>query len=103
MHNKILKLLMVLFFLWSGALAAEDIKTSKLSRADYDRVLANPGDETVFQDFLRKFPQHVFKDGEVTRTFYIVEGDLLLTEQQMREVAGCRAITLSTVRLRSAS
>jgi hypothetical protein len=73
-----------LVFIGFAPLSAQQKKPEQLSRGDFDRVLANPGDEAAFQDFLRKSPQYSLRDGEVTRTYYVAEGDLLLDEQQMR-------------------
>lgn len=78
------------FMAWSfifvgfSPVSAQEKKPEQLSRADFDRVLANPGDETIFQDFLRKSPHYTLQDGGVKRTYYVAEGDLLLDEPKMR-------------------
>lgn len=52
--------------------------------SDFDMVLADPSNEATFQDFLQKFPKFEIDDDGATRTFYVAEGDLFLTEKQMR-------------------
>jgi hypothetical protein len=55
-----------------------------IQRGDYERVLANPGNEDVFQEFLNKLPKVKLSDAQGTHTYYLLEGDLLQTEQQVR-------------------
>ena len=55
-----------------------------VQRDDYKRVLANPGDENVFQEFLNKLPKVTLSDGQGAHTYYVLEGDLLQTAQQVR-------------------
>lgn len=54
-----------------------------LAKADYDKVIANPDDEAVFEAFLRKLPS-ITVGTETRHTYYILEGDLLQTRQQVR-------------------
>ncbi|MGJ0532809.1 hypothetical protein [Methylocystis sp.] len=79
---KYLMLLSYIFACPPTLIAAE--KTDKLTASDFQRILADPAQEALLQDFLRKAPKYELKDAETTRTFYVAEGDLLLTEPQMR-------------------
>lgn len=63
------------------AAAASD--ESKLAREDYSLVVASPEDDPLFKKFLSKLPT-VTLGTQPARTFYVLEGDLLLTEQQVR-------------------
>jgi hypothetical protein len=50
---------------------------------DYKKVVADPENDVVFKDFLAKLPS-VVVGTETKRFYYILEGDLLLTEQRVR-------------------
>ena len=57
---------------------------AKLSRADYDPVIADPENDDAFRQLLDKLPKVVA--GEPPgRSYYVLEGDLLLTERQVRD------------------
>src|SRR5262249_56331914 len=38
----------------------------------------------IFQEFLDKLPKVTLSEGEAVRTYYVLEGDLLVTAQQVR-------------------
>ncbi len=54
-----------------------------LSAQDYEAVLQNVNDDTVFQRFLDKVPT-ITVGKDVKRTYYVIEGDLRLTREQLR-------------------
>jgi hypothetical protein len=54
-----------------------------LTKEDYNKVVSNPSDDVVFDAFLRKLPS-LTVGTETKRTYYILEGDLLLTREQVR-------------------
>jgi hypothetical protein len=78
---------MLTAFVCIAILCTTDASTQEtghpLTKADYDKVVSNPNDDTVFEAFLRKLPS-VTLGTETRHTYYILEGDLLLTRQQVR-------------------
>jgi hypothetical protein len=73
---------LALCMLTHPAIAQVDQTGSGLSKADYERIVESPDDEALFQQFLKKLPT-ITLGTQPQRTYYILEGDLLLTEQQV--------------------
>ena len=65
------------------AFQAQAQPAAVLSKTDYDRVIANPDDDQAFQTLLERLPR--IRVGEAPgRIYYVLEGDLLLSEGQVR-------------------
>jgi hypothetical protein len=62
---------------------AQPQATQSLSGADYHAVLQDPNDDAAFQRFLDKVPT-ITTGKEVKRTYYVVEGDLRVTRDELR-------------------
>lgn len=77
----------IAFLMWLPVLATADNSTqdiAKLSKADYDRAIADPENDDTFRQLLDKLPK--ITAGEPPgRTYYVLEGDLLLTKSQIRD------------------
>jgi hypothetical protein len=58
-------------------------KKSALSASDYAAVLEDLNDEAAFQRFLDKVPT-ITVGTEIKRTYYVIEGDLRLTRDEVR-------------------
>jgi hypothetical protein len=72
----------LLFFLAFSAAHGQD-NTKPITRADYDKVLVDVGDDALFQEFLNKLP--TIETGEaVKRRYYVLEGDWRLTREEVR-------------------
>lgn len=82
--NRTVRLLLLLFFYclaYSSAHCQDNIRS--VTRADFDKVLADVNDESLFQDFLDKLP--AIETGEaVKRKYYVLEGDWRLTREEVR-------------------
>jgi hypothetical protein len=61
---------------------AQDQTKKTLSKADYNEVLQNLNDPQVFQRFLNKLP--TITVGQEKRTYYVIEGDLRVTAEELR-------------------
>lgn len=58
-------------------------EAGSVTRADYEKVLANLDDEARLQEFLDKLPT-VETGGTTKRIYYVLEGDLRLTREEVR-------------------
>src|SRR5712691_2956255 len=66
-----------------GALAQQPATSPELSKEVCQAVLSTPEDDRAFDEFLRRLPT-VTLGGQTRRNFYVLEGDLLLTREQVR-------------------
>ena len=82
------QLVIMMFICVSPGMAGTAAVTAQswpyIQKKDYDNVLSNPGNEDVFQEFLNKLPKITLSDSQAIHTYYVLEGDLLQTAQQVR-------------------
>jgi len=57
---------------------------TRLTAADYAQVRAHPEDEDSFSAFLAKLPTFEVKEGGVPHLYYVYEGDLPMTRDEVR-------------------
>lgn len=69
-------------FLTVAAPAAAD---DRLLQSDYAVLRAHPEDEARFSAFLAKLPSFEVEQGGVPRNYYVYEGDLLMTREEVRQ------------------
>lgn len=62
---------------------AQNRNQTSVTKQDYEAVVSSPEDEIRFDAFLEKLPT-VVVPGQPPRTYYILEGDLLLTREQVK-------------------
>jgi hypothetical protein len=74
----------------SWCFAQEPQKKGTLSRELYEQALAEPDNEGLFQQFLQRLPTATLGT-ETKRTYYVFEGDLLLTKEQVRAALSFQA------------
>jgi hypothetical protein len=64
---------------------------SRMTVADYDRVLADPEDDEAFENFLAKLPTFEVTQGGALRRYYVYQGDLPLTRGQVRRLMNAQS------------
>ena len=74
---------LVLFVVALCAAAQPATSERALTKADYQKVVESPETDALFKEFLAKLPT-VTLGTQNRRTYYVLEGDLLLTEEQVR-------------------
>ncbi|UGY17922.1 hypothetical protein HAP48_0011100 [Bradyrhizobium septentrionale] len=74
---RITALALTFFAMLSGACVAQ-------SQDEYKAVLADPDNDGVFEAFLKKLPTISTTEDGAARTYYLLEGDLLMSREQVK-------------------
>lgn len=74
----------ILYLLALFSLAIAHSARAEVTRSDYETVIANLDDDAVFDAFASKLPTTTIEHDNIKRTFLVLEGDQLLTKEQVR-------------------